>query len=280
MPKYYNRLEEASIEMREGFKSSPDELIPLDRPEILQLIFYPRRDFSLEPRVPNAVNHFVPVGEGISISCRFYFGGETSPTILFFHGNGEIASDYDELAPLFTQIGINLFVADYRGYGLSGGKPTLADMIKDAHFIFNGLKQMLGQKGYCESLFVMGRSLGSASAIELAYNYQDQIKGLIIESGFANIVRLLAYVGVPVEPLGLDQEKASFNVERIRFISIPTLIIHGERDHLIPIREGEELYHDSAAKDKRLLTIPQADHNSIFLVGMRQYLQAMREFVT
>ena len=229
--------------------------------------------------MPNATTYFISVAEGISISCRFYLDNEKAPNILFFHGNGEIASDYDDIAPLFTQIGVNFFVADYRGYGLSGGEPTFSDMMKDAHPIFDGFKQMLEQKGYSGRIFVMGRSLGSASAIELACNYQEQLEGLIVESGFADVIRLFAYIGVPVEALGLDQVKVSLNLERMQLISIPTLIIHGEYDSLIPVQEGELLYRDSGAQDKRLLIIPKADHNDILFVGRGEYLNTVREFV-
>ncbi len=256
-----------------------DEFAVLDRPEILRFIFYPRRDFSPEPRVPNAVTHFITVDEEVSISCRFYFNNDKAPNVLFFHGNGEIASDYDNIAPLFTGMGINFFVADYRGYGLSGGEPTFSGMIRDAHFIFNGWGQILSEKRCSGNRFVMGRSLGSASAIELAYSYQDQIKGLIVESGFADIIRLLAYIGLPVEALGLDRVKASLNLERIRYTAIPTLIIHGEHDSLIPLQDGEDLYRNSGAEEKRLLIIPKATHNDIFLVGMNEYLHAIREFI-
>lgn len=256
-----------------------DDLTPLDRPEVLQIIFYPRKDFSPGPRVPNSITYSIPVDEGISISCRFYFDKETSPNILFFHGNGEIASDYDDIAPLFTQTGINFFAADYRGYGLSDGEPTFTRMIRDAHPIFDGFRQMLEQKGYSGSLFVMGRSLGSASAIELARNYQDKIAGLIIESGFGDVVSLLANIGVPIEPSGL-QGKVFSNLEGIRTISIPTLIIHAEYDLLIPLQEGKDLYQNSAAEDKRLLIIPGTTHNDIFLVGIEVYLKALREFVS
>ena len=255
------------------------EFTIFDRPEILPFLFYPRRDFSPQPRVPNAITHFISVAEGISISCRFYFHNERAPNILFFHGNGEIASDYDDIAPLFTQIGVNFFVADYRGYGLSGGIPTFSDMIRDAHSIFDSFKQLLKQEGYSGRIFVMGRSLGSASAIELAYNYQQQIEGLIVESGFADVIRLLAYIGVPVQTLGLGQVKVSLNIERIQFISIPTLIIHGEYDSLIPVQEGKHLYLSSGAEDKRLLIIPKADHNDILFVGGEEYLNTVREFV-
>ncbi len=265
--------------MNDDAGTSTSDFTLLDRPEILQFIFYPRRDLSAQPRVANASSHLIPVDEGIFISCRFYSAHEKAPSILFFHGNGEIASDYDQIAPLFVQIGINLFVADYRGYGSSGGTPTFSAMMKDAHPVFDGFKRILRQNEYSGNLFMMGRSLGAAPAIELAFNYQDQMGGLIIESGFASVGRLVDLIGVPVETLGFNQRKLSFNVERIRSVIIPTLIIHGEYDNLIPLQHGRDLYQSSGAKDKRLLVIPGATHNDIFLVGMDDYLKTMKEFV-
>ena len=134
-----------------------DELLALDRPEVLQFVFYPRRDFSERLRVANAMACSIPVDEDVSISCCFYFGNEKHPNVLFFHGNGEIASDYDDIVYIFNEIGLNLFVADYRGYGMSGGRPTLTNMIKDAHPIFEGFKQVLRKKGFSGNLFIMGK---------------------------------------------------------------------------------------------------------------------------
>ena len=54
--------------------------------------------------------------------------GEERPTILFFYGNGETAADYDNIAPIYNQVGLNFFVADYRGYGQSGGSPSFCSM--------------------------------------------------------------------------------------------------------------------------------------------------------
>ncbi|HEX75078.1 MAG TPA: alpha/beta hydrolase [Dehalococcoidia bacterium] len=256
------------------------ELSALDRLEVLQFIFYPRKDFSETPRVANAIACLIPVDDAVSISCRFYFGNERSPNILFFHGNGEIASDYDAIGSIYNQIGLNLFVADYRGYGLSGGKPTLTNMIKDAHQIFEGFKQMLKEKGCSGSLFIMGRSLGSASAIELTYHYQSQLGGLIVESGFANIFNLFEYLGFPVKALGLTRGETPSGLELIRKVSIPTLVMHGEYDQIVPLQEGKMLYDNVDTKDKRLLIIPGVDHNTIFLGGMEQYLQALRDFIS
>lgn len=251
----------------------------LDRPEILQFIFYPRKDFTHKPSVPDATNHFIPVEEGISIGCRLYSCNPNSPNILFFHGNGEIVSDYDHIAPIYNQKGINLFVADYRGYGLSGGSPTFTSMISDAHKIFKGFCEILKESHYTGSLFVMGRSLGSASAIELAYHYQQQIKGLIIESGFANAIELFEHLGFPAKSLGFTEESRFSNLIKVRSISIPTLIIHAEYDSLIPLKQAKSLFDNIPTKEKHLVIIPGADHNNIMALGMEQYFKAIEEFI-
>jgi len=257
-----------------------DELPALDRPEILQFIFYPRRDFSEKSGVANVTVCSIPVDEAVSISCRFYFGSEKYPNILFFHGNGEIASDYDDIGSIYNQIGLNLFVADYRGYGMSGGKPTLTSMIKDAHPIFEGFKQVLKEKDFSGPLFIMGRSLGSVSALELAYHYQSQLSGLIVESGFANIFNLFEYLGFPAKAVGLTGAETPTGLQLIRKISIPTLVMHGENDQIVPLEEARVLHDNVAAADKRLLIIPGVDHNTIFLRGMEQYLQELKNFVS
>jgi len=266
--------------MNEELAHSEEDFALLDRPEVLRFVFYPRKDMFARPMVENATAHMIPVDEGVSISCRFYLADKKASNILYFHGNGEIASDYDHIAPAFTQIGVNLCVADYRGYGSSGGTPTFAAMMKDPHPLFDGFKSILRQNKYSGRLFVMGRSLGSAPAIELAFSYQEQIRGLIIESGFASVGRLLDLLSVPAERLGSVREELSFNIDRMPAITIPTLIIHGEYDSLIPLQHGIDLYQGSGARYKRLLVIPGATHNDIFLIGMEAYLSALKEFVT
>ena len=248
----------------------------LDRPEILQFIFYPRRDKGEGP--PNSTDHLVSVANGVSIGCRFYVHSNSSPSILLFHGNGEVVSDYDSIASIYDQMGINLFVADYRGYGSSGGMPTFTNMVSDAHTIFEAFLDILCNNHHTSNVFVMGRSLGSISAIELASSYQQQVNGLIIESGFASILRLLKHLGFPSE--FLDINDISFpNAAKMRSITLPTLVLHGEYDSLIPVTEARDLFENTAAKRKRLVIINGADHNDIMLVGMEKYFKAIREFV-
>lgn len=249
----------------------------LDRPEILQFVFHPRQAFTKGP--PNSTDYPIPVENGISIGCRFYIDNRSSPSILFFHGNGEVVSDYDGIAPLFNQIGLNLFVADYRGYGSSGGTPSFTSMVGDAHHIFRAFLDIRHRNRYTGDVWVMGRSLGSIPAIELASGHQDRVKGLIVESGFASILRLIEYLGFPAELLGTDDITFP-NLANIRSIDLPTLILHGEQDKLIPVAEARDLFGNSAAKRKRLVTIDKAGHNDIMAVDVERYFGAIREFVS
>jgi pimeloyl-ACP methyl ester carboxylesterase len=102
----------------------------------------------------------------------------------FLPWDGEVVSDYDDVSPFYHQKKLNLVVADYRGYGASNGIPTLTDLIHDSHLIFKEVKEELSRRNLRSDLWVMGRSLGSISALELAYHYQEEMKGLIVESGF------------------------------------------------------------------------------------------------
>ena len=154
----------------------------LDRHDISTLIFYPRSEWYSPP--PGATDHMVPVSDQIVVSCRYYRCDTEAPSILFFHGNGEIACDYDDLAPFYVNNHLNLFVADYRGYGASSGGPQFSTMVSDAHHIYGYFRNLLTEERFVDRLYVMGRSLGATPALELAAHYQDQLKGLILESGY------------------------------------------------------------------------------------------------
>jgi fermentation-respiration switch protein FrsA (DUF1100 family) len=79
-----------------------------------------------------------------------------------------------------------------------------------------------------------------------------------------------------MERMGIGEEKGLSNIDKIRTFTKSTLIIHAEDDHIIPYADGRALYDASTAEDKRLLTIPGADHNTIFLRGMSEYMEAVK----
>ncbi|MFC1798537.1 alpha/beta hydrolase [Thermodesulfobacteriota bacterium] len=248
----------------------------LDRPEILGYLFHPRSDWG--PQHENDIT--IPVEENVSIGARFHLAESLAPAILFFHGNGEIVADYDELGPVYTRLGIHFLAVDYRGYGRSTGTPSITAMMQDCHTIFHFCHSWLKGNGYRGRLFLMGRSLGSASVIELASSYPEMVDGLIVESGFAYTDPLLNLLGIDTRSLGLTESDGLNNLEKIHNFSKPTLIIHAEKDHIIPFSDGQALYDACTSSSKTMLEIPGANHNDIFALGFEQYLEAVKQIVS
>lgn len=246
-----------------------------DRSEILEVLFHPRQDPYFSSEEENTYEVFFDMPDDARINAKLHAAGKESPVVLFFHGNGEIVSDYDDLGPVFTGMNISFFVFDYRGYGKSTGKPTVTAMMNDSILLFDMAMSYLDKKGFKGPVVVMGRSLGSAPALEVAVNRSDRISGLVIESGFAFMLPLLELLGLYKLVPGITEDKGPANYKKIRNFTKPTLIIHAQYDHIIPFTDGAELYENSGAPDKTLLEIKGADHNNIFMVGFRDYMDAM-----
>ena len=260
---------------------------PLDRPEVLMFLFHPRPE-STDPfsktadpgkRASRQKDILIPVQDDIAIGARFHMAEKSGGNLLFFHGNGEIVADYDELGAVYNQSGINFLAVDYRGYGRSGGKPTVTAMMQDCHIIFHFVRKWLQQNNFSGPLILMGRSLGSASVLELAAAYKNLIDGLIVESGFAYAGPLLSLLGIDFAALGFKEEKGFRNIDKIGNFDKPTLIIHAEFDHIIPYSDGHALYEACPSGNKKLLKIPGANHNDIFMRGFQEYLAAVKDIV-
>jgi alpha-beta hydrolase superfamily lysophospholipase len=251
----------------------------LDTTMITNRVFHPRKG-SLGYNNEDQFSLCFLVEETVKVCGIFYKSSKEAPTILFFHGNGEIAQDYQDLAPMYRKRGINFFVVDFRGYGKSNGIPTFSNMINDSHIIFQETLKFLEEKNFTGPLSVMGRSLGSAPAIELAFHYQDQIANLIIESGFAYTYELLFRLGVPQNLLPEEREEEVSAIPLMKEITLPTLIIHGENDFIIPVKNGQALFDNVASENKELLIIPRAGHNDLLHVGFQQYMKAVTSLLT
>ena len=250
---------------------------PFDRPEIILVLFYPRGESGWSPSGTNFEELSIPTEKDVTIGGRFYAASPQGPTILFFHGNGEIVEDYADLGVAFTRTGINFMPVDYRGYGRSTGKPGVTGMMRDCHFIFDYAKGFLRERDITGPLIVMGRSLGSASALELAASYGSEIRGLVIESGFAFALPLLRLLGVSTADLKITEEDGFNNVAKIKKYEGPVLIIHAEKDHIIPFADGTALFEACPSARKDFLEIKRANHNNILQYGINEYFRKIGE---
>lgn len=251
----------------------------LDDPKLLNVLFYPRKQIGLPFSTFERRDIQIELEDGIILGGRLYPAGETDPLILFFHGNGEIAADYDGIAPHYKKESITLLVVDYRGYGRSTGYPTASALLTDSVAVFNALDGIIFENSLDPAqLYVMGRSLGSAAAIEVAINSGDHLSGMIIESGFAHTFSLLSRLGISIKDA--DEERDGFgNLSKIMRLELPTLIIHGQEDMLIPPTEGLALYESCAAEHKQLVMIQGAGHNDLLYRGMDKYFHSIRAFI-
>ena len=247
----------------------------LDRPEILMYLFHPRPEFGRSLSVSDHKDFMIPVEADIAVGARFHLAGKSACNILFYHGNGEIVADYDDFGQMLNQLGINFLAVDYRGYGRSNGQPTVTAMMRDCHMTFDFVKKWLHKNDYPGPLALMGRSLGSASVLELALHYTADIDGLIVESGFAYAGPLLTLLGIDIAAIGFKEDEGFGNIDKIHVFTKPTLIIHAENDHIIPFSDGEALFEACSAKDKIFLKISGANHNDILMHGLKDYMAAV-----
>jgi alpha-beta hydrolase superfamily lysophospholipase len=252
----------------------------LDNPLVQSILFYPRPDQAGGSVLPNTYDGTIPVEEGIVLGYRLYAHRAVAPVILYFHGNGEIASDHDFIAQRYHAAGASLLVVDYRGYGWSTGKPKVSALLSDVQPVLDALPDVLKQADLTDqTLVVMGRSLGSAPAIHLAHTHPARIKGIIIESGFAHAIPLLARLGLHPNLLANVPDPIG-NVRKMGEIDLPLLVIHGEEDNLIPVNNGQALFDASPASIKRIVRIPGAGHNDLLMFGLRTYFIAIEGFLT
>jgi pimeloyl-ACP methyl ester carboxylesterase len=234
-----------------------------DRSDFNGALFYPRREATPPPR--GASDLMIDVG-GTEVHVRRHPGPK--PSLLLFHGNGEVVADYDDAAQQFADAGVSLIVADYRGYGRSEGEPTLRTVIADARPIALAVHPTI----------VMGRSLGGAAAHELYARPTEGVAGFIFESAFSDVCALIRRRGLEPPPAFSAEEHAMFDPKaKLPLGRLPLLVLHGERDTLIVLSEARVTVDMAGSADKQLVTIPDRGHNDVSLADA--YWDALANFV-
>jgi pimeloyl-ACP methyl ester carboxylesterase len=242
----------------------------LDHPVVSARYFFPRR----EP-LPGAFNIEC---DDVRLGCYFNAPHPEGKTLVYFHGNGEVVGESVELlAEPFAALGLNAFFAEYRGYGLSTGKPALVGMLEDVPCMIRAL-------GLSEDKIVLfGRSVGSIYALHATRHFPN-VAGLVIESGIADpLERILLRVeprelGVTMEELVAEVGKHLDHRNLLEAFRRPALFLHSRHDGLIDVRHAERM-HDWSAGSKELVIFERGDHNSILHVNFDAYMSHLRRFV-
>ena len=186
---------------------------------------------------------------GKQISALYLPNTEAEFVILYSHGNAEDIGDIRFVLERFNQRGFSVFAYDYQGYGTSEGKASESKMYQDIEAAYQYITNQLNMPA--NRIIVMGRSIGSAAATHLAS--QHEIGGLILESPLTSAFRVVTHI--PMSPIDKFD-----NLNNIRKINCPVLIIHGTDDKIIPIWHGQKLFK-KANEPKFNLWVENAGHN-------------------
>ena len=197
---------------------------------------------------------------------------DAQATLLFFHGNAGNLSHRLESISIFHDIGLSVFIIDYRGYGRSGGRPSEHGTYRDAMAAWNYLVDERRLRPH--EIIVFGRSLGGAVAAALAANVAPA--AVILESTFTSIKDLGKhyYPYLPVSWISRIQYPVD---EYITSFKCPVLVIHSDQDDVVPARLGRRLFAQ-APEPKMYLPIA-GDHNNGFLLSKEAYIAGIRRFL-
>jgi len=237
-----------------------------------RLVFHPKRELVGTPAERGIP--FVEVWFGPDASLHGWFiAGGRAVTVLWLHGNGgNISHRLDLLERLYRSLGASFLLFDYHGYGRSGGSPSEETMYADARAAAAYLRSRPDTAD--DRIVYFGKSLGTAVAVQLAI--EEPPDRLVLQSGFTSIQDVASW-RVPVLPLGALLHTRFPTIERVDRVRAPILVIHGDRDAVVPLAHGRLLY-EAAAAPRCLLIIEGAGHDDVALIGGRRYLELLREF--
>ncbi len=228
--------------------------------------FYPRKgsDVNIDRLPPSIRHHIIPTEDGEQLSAFVFRADSANKTILYFHGNAGNASGRLDWGQELAQLQANVLMIDYRGFGLSSGSPSEEGIYQDGRAALKYLVETLHADP--ATLFLYGRSLGSAVAIDVANDLP--IAGLILVTPISS--------GKQVAENGGYGALASLignpfnNLKKFAEVKLPTLILHGDRDEILPLEMGQAL-KEVAPDQTRLVVISGAGHNNIESINKAQY---------
>ncbi len=213
-------------------------------------------------------------GDGTQLSGWLVPGEKSAPVVLFCIGNAGNISHRLETLQLLHDLGVNVFIFNYRGYGTSEGKASESGLYLDVLAAI----ELLQKRGWeSKDMVIFGRSLGAAVALEAAIKTKPA--GLIMESAFTSIAAMGRYHYYLLNFLfGWLIDAEYDNLEKISSLKSPLLLIHGKRDKICPPEMAKELF-DRAREPKSLHWIKEADHNNGFVVDGDQYKETLQQAI-
>jgi len=232
-----------------------------------QDVFYPKpsvtpQSFDLEGVTLS--DRSITVADSVDVNAWHLTQDDARATVLFFGGNGFYLVQSRSYLRALTRPPVDALLWDYRGYGRSDGDPGVETFRRDALAVYDYLVEDGGVPP--EQIVVWGHSLGSFLATHVAT--QRSVGGVVLENPATNVddwvdhlfpwyVRL--FLGVDVDP-SLRQDN---NLERVRDLSVPMLIVGGAADNVTDAAMARRLHEAAGSPHKQLVVVEEGEHNGL-----------------
>jgi len=240
-----------------------------------RMIYFPMREIEQTPRNAGLPYEEITLRtkDGLTIAGWYVHSTPEQAVLIYCHGNGGNISHRLDRIRIFHDLGLSVLIFDYRGYGMSQGRPFEEGTYLDAEAAWDYLVSLRGKDP--RDIVIFGKSLGAAVAAELALRRPSG--ALIMEAGFTSLPDLgqKFYPWLPVRLLTRHRYASAAKVGSIRS---PKLIVHSPGDEIVPYDHGRILFEKSSEPKEFLQT--RGDHNGGFLVSGYAYIDGLRGFLT
>jgi fermentation-respiration switch protein FrsA (DUF1100 family) len=238
-----------------------------------RLMYFPDRAHTLPVQVGLAgvEERVLKTPDGARVVAWYGKARPGEPTLLYFHGNAGSLANRAPRVERFMAQGWGVYMMTYRGYGGGSGSPTEAANVTDARLAYGALVLEGVEPA---SIILYGESLGSGIAVRLAT--ERTVGGVVLDAPYTSIVDVAAqaYPFLPVRLLLADRYETTKYIAQVK---APLLILHGERDTVIPVAMGREVFR-LANEPKRLATFANGGHSDLYIDG-NGALDAMRDWI-
>ncbi|APR86970.1 hypothetical protein A7982_12319 [Minicystis rosea] len=216
----------------------------------------PHDDAAVPP--PGAVLREIHASDGITVPAIHFPAPPDAPTVVHFHGNAETLRTEMSFGLALRRRGLGVLLVEYRGYGSAPGSPSEAGFYRDAEAALS----MLAAEGVPrERVVLSGISLGTGVASEMAARGLGA--GLVLIAPYTSIPRVAGRI-VPILPTSILIGDRFDTLGKAAKITVPTLVIHGDLDQVIPYDMGQTLA--KAIPSAKLVTVEGGHHNDVFAV--------------
>ena len=236
------------------------------------LLFYPEKlPANYQFHFPGTYREYLTTApDGTRLSGLLFKTRAPKGLVFFLHGNGGSLAGWGAVAATYTQLGYDVFLLDYRGYGKSGGHiSSQAQLLGDVETAYNQLKTDYSE----HSIVIAGYSVGTGPAAWLAARQHPRL--LLLHAPYYNLADMAAHTIKlwPILPGWLLRYPLMTN-EFVQQVSAPVVLVHGDHDEIIPYHSSSRLKALLKPADQ-LITIEGGGHNG--LLATPQYQQAIRQ---